>query len=478
MKLFELAKKVDCDIFGSADVDILGLSYDSRNVKPGDLFFCISGFTLDGHNFGKQAAELGAVALVVLRKLPVNLPQLIVKDDREAMALISEEFYSHPSREMTMVGITGTNGKTTTTYMIRSIAKEAGYKVGVIGTICNMIGDKRIEAERTTPEAPDLQKMLREMADNGCTMAVMEVSSHSLDLARVHGMVFDAGIFTNLTQDHLDYHETMEKYMLAKKRLFFTSKMCISNADDPAGMFMIDKAQNKVTYGIKNSSTYMAKDIKLNTSSVAYKLAFPMGEEDILVNIPGEFSVYNSLAAISCTLELGLNIKHVKNGLIKLKSVEGRFEVLDSGGRDFTIILDYAHTPDSLDNILRTAKGCARGRIVTIFGCGGDRDRKKRPIMGEIAGNKSDFTIITSDNPRTEEPADIIAQIEQGIKKTSGEYICIENRREAIRYALTNARKNDFILLAGKGHETYQEINHVKHHFDEKEVVKELLKEI
>ena len=478
MKLSKLAAEAGYE-WKEADVEITGLSYDSRKVKAGDLFFCISGFVTDGHQFAARAAQSGAAALVVTRKLPLAVPQLLVKNDREAMSLISAAFYGHPSRQMKMIGLTGTNGKTTSTYMIKTIAESAGYRVGLIGTIVNLIGDKRIETERTTPESPDLQALLRRMADEGCDMVVMEVSSHSLDLKRVEGIQFDVGVFTNLTQDHLDYHKTMEEYRKAKKRLFEQSDCAVMNVDDSAWEFLVQGIDARVaTYGIEHSCDVRAKEIQLSSKEVEFEVVTKFGKSHMIVNIPGRFSVYNALASTTACLAMGITLEEIQKGLQQVSSVPGRFEVLPSPGRDFTVVLDYAHTPDSLKNILSTARGFAKGRIVTVFGCGGDRDRTKRPVMGKIAGEMSDFSIITSDNPRTEDPNQIINQIESGMKTTQGDYICIENRREAIHYALSHAQKDDFIILAGKGHETYQEINHKKHHFDEKEIVGEILKEI
>ena len=333
-----------------------------------------------------------------------------------------------------------------------------------------------LETERTTPEAPDLQKLIKQMADEGCSMVVMEVSSHSLDLKRVEGMRYDVGVFTNLTQDHLDYHLTLENYREAKKLLFKISDNAVLNADDAAGAYMGEGVDTKIyRYGIREKADLFASEIEITPAGASFDMSI-LGEKiHIDLKIPGLFSVYNSLSAAGACTALGMSARHIKEGLETLPSVSGRFEVLDTGNRGYTVILDYAHTPDSLQNTLQTVNEFVRGRIVTVFGCGGDRDRTKRPIMGEIAGNLSGFTIITSDNPRTEVPADIITQIEEGMKRTNADYICIENRKEAIRYALENARQDDIIVLAGKGHETYQEINKVKYPFDEKVVVREIL---
>lgn len=476
MELQKLCGGLECEIIGDAKTNIAGISYDSRDVKKGDLFFCIKGFSSDGHQYAKEVVEKGAAALMVSKKLAFDIPQILVKDDRKIMAQIACEFYGHPSKSIKLVGITGTNGKTTTTYMIKSIAEKCAEKVGLIGTIVNMIGDKVLKTERTTPEAPDLQKLIRQMADDGCGIVVMEVSSHSLDLKRVEGMYYDVGVFTNLTQDHLDYHKTLENYKEAKKILFKKSDYAVINADDAAGEYMQEGIHAKVLkYGIREEADLTATEIEITPAGASFD-TFILGEKThIDLKIPGLFSVYNSLSAAGACTALGIDAKYIKQGLEMLPSVSGRFEVLDTGNKGFTVILDYAHTPDSLQNTLQTVNEFVRGRIVTVFGCGGDRDRAKRPIMGEIAGKLSDFTIITSDNPRTEVPADIIVQIEEGMKKTNADYICIENRKAAIRYALENARKDDIIILAGKGHETYQEINKVKYPFDEKIIVHDIL---
>ncbi len=477
MNIRTLTMNLECEITGDQDTVIEGICYDSRQAEKGDLFFCISGFLSDGHKYAEDAVKKGAVALMVTRKLPLEVPQILVKDGRHAMAQISCVFYGNPAARLKTVGITGTNGKTTATYMIKSIAEKKGEKVGLIGTIVNMIGEKVLETERTTPEAPDLQKLIRQMADEGCTLLVMEVSSHSLDLKRVAGIHYDVGVFTNLTQDHLDYHKTLENYRVAKKILFHSSKNAVINLDDASGAYLMEGVGAKVfSYGIREKAALSAAEIEITPAGASFDMDIIGRKTHIDLKIPGLFSVYNALSAAGACTALGIAPQYIRQGLEALPSVSGRFEVLDTGNRGYTVILDYAHTPDSLQNTLQTVNEFVRGRIVTVFGCGGDRDKGKRPIMGEIAGKLSDLTIITSDNPRTEVPEDIIAQIEDGMKKTNADYICIENRREAIRYALENARKDDIIVLAGKGHETYQEINKVKYPFDEKIVVREILK--
>jgi UDP-N-acetylmuramoyl-L-alanyl-D-glutamate--2,6-diaminopimelate ligase len=377
-----------------------------------------------------------------------------------------------------MIGITGTNGKTTSSYMIKSVLERCGIKTGLIGTITNMIGSAVIPTEHTTPESPDLFALLRRMADEECGAVVMEVSSHSLELKRVWGISYESTVYTNLTQDHLDFHGTFDNYMAAKKKLFAASKRAAINIDDDAAGYMMEGLDAEwLMFGIKEKGDVSARNIEITPRGVSYDLVTPKGALPVKLRIPGIFSVYNSLGSAAACLNLGIGIGAIEAGLEAMPSVAGRFEVLDTGERPYTIILDYAHTPDGLENTLKTVKEFARGRIIPVFGCGGDRDKGKRPIMGDIAGRLSTFSIITSDNPRTENPFEIIKAIETGMKMTGCEYICIENRREAIRYAIENALPEDIIVLAGKGHETYQEINGVKYPFDEKIVVKELLGE-
>ena len=445
-------------------------------MKNGDVFCCIVGTFADGHKYAQQAVDAGAAALVVERKLDIDVPQILVEDTRIAMAEMAAAYYGYPSREMQMIGVTGTNGKTSTTYMLKAIAERMGKKVGLIGTIRNMIGDIIIDTERTTPESVDLQRILRQMKDEKVDVVIMEVSSHSLDQKRVHGIEYDVGEFTNLTQDHLDYHKTFENYFNAKKLLFKQSRMAVINKDDPYANRMMEGLDIPVmTFGIREKADVTASEIDITTRGVQFDFNYKNITSRFNVPIPGLFSVFNAIGAATVALSLGWNLDSIKYGLEHMMSVSGRLEPLPTGKNEFTVLLDYAHTPDALENVLKTVKGFATGRIVTLFGCGGDRDHAKRPILGEIAGRFSDFAIVTSDNPRTENPMDIINSIVEGVKKSGCEYVVIENRREAIEYALKNARKNDVIILAGKGHENYQEINGGKHHFDEKEIVAEIL---
>lgn len=469
----------DYKIIGQIDgKEIVHIEYDSRKVIPNTLFCCIVGEKTDGHNYAKQAVEKGAVALIVNHELKIDSEtiQIIVEDTRAAMALVAAEYYDNPSKKMTMIAVTGTNGKTSTTYMIDAIARQAGKKTGIIGTITNKILDEEVHTERTTPESVDLQELLARMASAGVDWVIMEASSHSLELKRVYGITYDVGIFTNLTQDHLDFHKDFEHYRKAKKILFYNSKAAVINADSEDGKYMAESIPCPVyTYGINENSDYTASHEKLESNGSSYLFSTPVGSILINLNIPGKFSIYNSLGAASACMTLGLDLQTVKAGLKNLEHVKGRAESIHNEQKGYTVMIDYAHTPDGLINILSSVRGFVKGRLITLFGCGGDRDRTKRPIMGAAACKYSDFVIVTSDNPRTENPSAIIEDIMPGVKDAGCEYMVIENRREAIEYALNIAEKDDIIVLAGKGHETYQEINGVKYDFDEKVIVEELL---
>jgi len=458
------------------DVEVKELRYNSRKVEKGDVFCCVVGTFADGHKYAAQAVEAGAAALVVERQLELDVPQILVENTRVAMAEMAAAYYGNPADEMVMVGITGTNGKTSTSYMLKSVAERMGKKVGLIGTIRNMIGDIIIDTERTTPESVDLQRILRQMKDENVDVVIMEVSSHSLDQKRVHGISYDIGCFTNLTQDHLDYHKTFENYFSAKKLLFAQCKKAVINLDDSYAADMVAGMDIPVmSVGVREQADITASEIDITTRGVQFDFNYRNVTSRFNVPIPGLFSVFNAMSAAGIALSLGWTLDSIKYGLEHMVSVSGRLEPLPTGKNEFTVLLDYAHTPDALENLLKTVRGFATGRVVTLFGCGGDRDHAKRPIMGEIAGRFSDFAIVTSDNPRSENPMDIIASVEDGVKKSGCEYIIIENRRDAIEYALKNAKKNDVIILAGKGHENYQEINGGKQHFDEKEIVSEIL---
>lgn len=479
MLISRLTKNLECELFGD-DVDILRIEYDSRKVVASDLFCCINGTYKDGHEYALSAVERGAAALLVERKLEIDITQIIVADSRKAMAELAIEFYDNPARDMTIVGITGTNGKTTTTYMIKAIAEAAGKKVGLIGTIRNVIGDRIIPAERTTPESVDLQRILRAMRDEGVELVIMEVSSHALDQGRVRGIEYAIGGFTNLTQDHLDYHKSFNNYLNAKRRMFEHCAQAVLNVDDSNSQELIKGLNLPVAYYAIRSdrADIRAVEIEICAKNIEFDMLYMDTRRHITIAIPGLFNVYNALLAAGIALKLGYTIDNICEGLSSMHEVSGRMEALNTDGFDFTVILDFAHTPDGLENLLSSVQQFAVGRVISVFGCGGDRDRTKRPLMGEIGGRHSDLCVITSDNPRTEDPMRIIESVVDGVEKTGCEYTVIENRREAIRYALNIAHKDDVIVLAGKGHENYQEINGVKHPFDEKIIVAELLNDM
>lgn len=458
------------------DTDIADISYDSRTVTSGNLFVAIKGTVSDGHKFIPSAVEKGAAVILCEDKPQIEIPYVLVADSRLALALASSNYFGRPSEKMTMIGVTGTNGKTTTTYLIKHILEsQSGSKVGLIGTNCNMIGSEELPTERTTPESYEIQKLFYDMYNAGCTHVVMEVSSHSLVLERVAGIHFAIGIFTNLTQDHLDFHKDMEDYALAKSLMFRVCDTGIINLDDNYGKFMLEHANCSVkTISLKDSQAdYYASDVILSPSGVDFTMQHQKESLRILLGIPGRFSVYNATGVIAACCELGVGLKDCAKGLKTAHGVKGRVETVPTDG-NYTILIDYSHTPDALENVLKTVRETCTGRVVVLFGCGGDRDRKKRPIMGGIGTELSDFAIITSDNPRTENPEEIIQEILAGVKPDSN-YIAITDRAKAIEYAIQNHQDGDVIVLAGKGHETYQEVNHVKHHMDEREIVSEII---
>ncbi len=463
---------------GNMGVDIKGIAYDSRKVRAGYLFVCIDGTTADGHDYVNQAIDNGASAFIVQKETSLPDGASVVRTDntRYALAYVSDVFYGHPSGKFKLAGITGTKGKTTTTFMVKSVLESAGQKVGLVGTLGSRIGDRTLYTERTTPESYDLQSLFAEMVEEKVGSVVMEVSSQGLALHRVSCCEYDIGVFTNLTKDHIGprEHASMEEYLKAKCALFKMCKRGLINLDSEFAPAVMREAECEVlTFGIDSAADIRAADVVKHPQSVEFKVITPWFSSDIKVNIPGRFSVYNALAAIGVCGLLGVPPEAVKAGLEKVQ-VPGRAELVDTG-RDFSVMIDYAHTPDSLDNILSTVKDYAPGRVISLFGCGGDRDRTKRPMMGEISGKLADFTVITSDNPRTEEPSAIVGDIEEGIKRTNGKYKVIVDRREAIKYALDGAQAGDVVVLAGKGHETYQTFKDKTIHFDEREVVREIL---
>lgn len=477
MILIDMLKNADIvDVVGDINQEIKDIACDSRFVTRDSAFICIKGFKSDGHNFVHEALESGAICIVSEHDitLPDGITLVKVNNSRAVLAQIASNFFGNPSSKFNLIGVTGTNGKTTTTYLVKSILEEAGHKVGLVGTIANMVGDKTIPTERTTPDSLELQRLFHRMVDEEVDSVVMEVSSHSLDLHRIDANNFDIGIFTNLTQDHLDYHVTLENYLDAKIKLFKMCKHGIINHDDKRSQKVIDEASCDVlTFGVEKVSDLKADNIVINAKGVNFELEYKNKKYKVNLAIPGKFTVYNALGAIGACLKLGLDMETILNGIQKVKGVPGRSEVVYAG--DYTVIVDYAHTPDGIENILNSVREFAKGRIVTVFGCGGDRDKTKRPIMGEISGKLSHFCIVTSDNPRTEDPDQIVKEVEEGVKRTNCEYTVIVNRRDAIEYALKNAKKDDVILLAGKGHETYQILKEKTIHFDEKEIVQEIL---
>lgn len=474
MKLQDLLKGVAVlESTAAPDTEINEVRYDSRAVRPGDLFVAIRGYATDGHQYIGKALEQGAAA-IVCEEAPAGAPAVVVENARRALAEIAANRFGHPADSMTMLGVTGTNGKTTTTYLVKHMLEDAGHKVGLIGTNQNLIGDEVVETERTTPESYELHALFARMRDAGCTHVIMEVSSHSLVLDRVHGIHFAVGAFTNLTQDHLDFHKTMEEYRKAKALLFTISDKGVINLDDPAaGAMLADAKCPCLTFSCeKDAADLTAKNLKLHADGVEFVAATKGDLARVKLPIPGHFSAENALTALGIVLQLGMPLADAAKSLATATGVKGRVEVVPTD-TDYTVLIDYAHSPDGVENVLRAVRGFARGRVVALFGCGGDRDRTKRPKMGKIAADLADFCIVTSDNPRTEDPKAIIDDILEGMKGTKTPMQVIVDRPEAIHWALAHAKKDDIIVLMGKGHETYQEVNHVKHHMDEREIVRD-----
>ena len=475
MKLQDLLRDTDISLpDGWGERDITAITCDSRRVEAGCLFVCIDGTAVDAHRFAPQAQRDGAVAIVVQRDVGLSC-QLMTAHTRKAWAQICANWFGRPATRLRMIGVTGTNGKTTTSTLVKSMLEYSGRKVGLIGTIQNMIGDTVLPSGHTTPDSYDLQKLLAQMADEGCDCCVMEVSSHALHQHRVDGCIYEVGVFTNLTQDHLDYHGTMEEYLAAKKRLFAISRAAILNEDDR----WYDKTAAGIpcpitTYGMHGRADVAADEVRFRADGVDFRLTAGDESRQIAMQIPGRFSVYNGLAAASTCLQLGMNLDTVAAALSAAQGVKGRAEVVPTQ-TDFTVVIDYAHTPDGLENICRTLKDCCTGRLITLFGCGGDRDKGKRPQMAAIAADLSDYVVVTSDNPRTEDPMAIIRDVTAGLTDTHTPYDVVENRVEAIRHALRLAQTGDTVLLAGKGHETYQILASGTIHLDEREVVAEAL---
>jgi UDP-N-acetylmuramoyl-L-alanyl-D-glutamate--2,6-diaminopimelate ligase len=472
---------------GSGNPDITSLIHDSRRVGLGSLFICVRGEKFDGHDFIADAVRNGACAIVAddakrIERMVLNVPVVLVSDTRPILPVLANRFFDNPSRRLKLVGVTGTKGKTTTTYLIESMIRSSGMASGVIGTLGVQINGQSVPLDRTTPESVDLQDFLARMVSEGVSAAAMEVSSHALVMRRTEGCEFDVGVFTNLTHDHLDFHHTLDEYLRAKLMLFsvyprstrkpFTA---VINIDDPAGEKVRAESLGKIlTYGIRNEADITASNIDAGANGVSFDVTSPIGACRIDLKIGGVFNVYNSLAAFGAGIGLGMDIEQIKLGLESLQAVPGRFEAVDCG-QDFGVIVDYAHTPDSLENILRAARELTSRRLIVVFGCGGDRDRTKRPKMGSIGANMADVCIVTSDNPRGEDPWAIIDEVMVGTTDGHATVESITDRREAISRALSIAEPGDLVVVAGKGHEPYQIFRDRTIHFDDREVVREAL---
>lgn len=480
MKLKELLRGIEI-LETNADLEreIGSVAYDSRKVEAGGLFVAVSGFATDGNRFIPMAMEKGAACVVTARRPEASVPYVLVENDRRALALIGCNYYGHPADSMQMIGITGTNGKTSSTLLLKHVLeKTLGAKVGLVGTMANLVGDVVLPTERTTPESFELQGLFAQMRNAGCTHVVMEVSSHALVLDRVAGIRFATAGFTNLTEDHLDFHKTMEDYCAAKAELFSRCDTAVINADDAYAGAMLNAVQCPVlTTSTQGSGGLNAREIELRADGVCFTAEYAGTQAEVKLGIPGQFTVYNALTALALAVQLGIPLAQAAAALADAPGVQGRVEVVPTPGREYTVLIDYAHTPDGLENVLQCVRGFCKGRVISVFGCGGDRDPMKRPIMGHIGVSMADYAIITSDNPRTEKPEAIIADILAGIAPEDGSYEVVADRRKAIRRAMAIAQKDDVIVLAGKGHETYQEICGVKHHLDEREEVAAALRE-
>ncbi|WML27567.1 UDP-N-acetylmuramoyl-L-alanyl-D-glutamate--2,6-diaminopimelate ligase [Neobacillus sp. OS1-33] len=483
MKLQKLLKNLHLLIpFKGEDLEITSIENDNRKVQNGSLFICIKGYTVDGHDFAKAAVKNGAAAILAERPIALDVPVILVKDTTRAMAVLADSFYGQPTKKLHLIGITGTNGKTTTSHLIEKIMVDAGQRTGLIGTMYTKIAEETIETKNTTPESLTLQKTFQQMVDRGVETAVMEVSSHALDLGRVHGCDYDVAVFTNLTQDHLDYHKTMDEYKRAKSLLFAQlgntfnhqhPKFAVLNADDQASeMYSRATAAHIVTYGIDMRADIQAKDIQMTSSGTRFNLIIETEIYPVQMQLIGKFSVYNVLASIAASLVSGIEINQIIKSIESVEGVSGRFELVNAG-QDFTVIVDYAHTPDSLENVLKTIQHIAKKKVFVIVGCGGDRDRTKRPLMAQIACQWATDPILTSDNPRSEDPLAILKEMEAGVK--GEKYKIIPDRKEAINTAIQQASKDDVVLIAGKGHETYQIIGNIVHDFDDRLVAREAI---
>ena len=473
MKLSRLLEHVETSSCFQ-DVDISFVTDKFSNVDNGCLFVCVKGKNFDGYSVAEEALEKGAAAIVTEYDMGLE-NQIIVENTRKAFSMLCSALNNNPPDKLKIIGVTGTNGKTSTAAMIRELLEKTGHKTGLLGTVNNIMGDEKLVSELTTDEPDVLYKNLGKMVSDGCEYCVMEVSSQALSQERVAGINFKVGVFTNLTVDHLDYHGDMESYRDAKKKLFDSSEISILNSDDENAEYMVAGVAGKATYSIKNDSAdYTAKNIKLSEKGVLYELVGKGIIGRIKVDVPGEFTVYNSMAAAVTGLELGIKMTDITEAFSAFDAIKGRMETVPTG-RDFSVIIDYAHTPDGLENLLNSLRKVYQGKIITVFGCGGDRDKSKRPLMGEIAGRLSDITIVTSDNPRSEDPEMIINDILVGLENVKSRVFAITDRTEAIGKALKKAKAGDVVVLAGKGHETYQILKDGKIHYDEREIIKEIL---
>ena len=480
MKLSELLKDISVvECTANLETDISAICYDSRKATPGSLFVAISGFASDGNRFIPMAVGKGSVAVVTAKKPVTDVPYILVENDRLALSLLATNFYDCPAKKMKLIGVTGTNGKTSTTLLLKQVLeKTLGAKVGLIGTMENMVGQEVIPTERTTPESLELQQLFDRMKRAGCSHVVMEVSSHALTLDRVGGVRFDVAAFTNLTEDHLDFHKTMDAYCDAKAELFARCDRAVINIDDSYAYRMQEKAACPVIRTSCHVADLYATDVVMEAEGISFTAVAGEKRVPVSLPIPGKFTVYNALSVIGIALQLGVSLEDSARALATVYGVKGRMEVVPTPGTPYSVLIDYSHTPDALENVITSVKNFCKGRVITVFGCGGDRDPIKRPIMGHIGVKLSHIGIITSDNPRTEDPNSIIADILKGVKVADGLYYVVPERRLAIRYAMDIAQKDDIIILAGKGHETYQEINGVKHHLDEREEVAQHLQEL
>ena len=476
---------------GDSGLAVSGLAYNSAHVKPGYIFFCLKGNKHNGSEFIPEAIKAGAVAIVTEKEAETgDVVQILVPDVRKALSIISQQFYGSPAASLRLIGVTGTNGKTTTTHLIEALLSERGFKTGMMGTIKYLIDGETFPSLATTPEAPDLQKMLRLMVDRGVEYGVMEVSSHALELGRVDGCDFDAAIFTNITQDHLDFHKNFERYLAAKGKLFSQlggsffkgsgPRFAVLNSDDPYyDYFQRQSTVQTLTYGIDKPADIKAHDVRTEGAGASYRLQTPWGGESFSLQLAGRFNIYNALAATSVALLEGITLAAIKETLEKISGIDGRFERVDLG-QDFMVVVDYAHTPDGLENLLRTARDLADGKIITVFGCGGEKDRGKRPLMGNIAGKYSDYSILTTDNPRGEDPWQIIKEVEAGLQNSKGSgkgYTVQPERFEAIKLGVELARPGDMVVIAGKGHEHYQIIGDSTVPFNDRLVAEEIIRQ-